>query len=48
MKFKKSPIIKAHYIQTLRKEEQNNFLAANDEPDHERHLFEEDRPYLRF
>ena len=41
-------MIEPHDIQTVPKEEQNALLVANNEPDHERHPFEEGSPYPRF
>ena len=41
-------MIKPHVIQTVPKEEQNTILAANNEPNHERQLFEEEIPYIYF
>ena len=48
MQFNIFPMIKPHDIQTALKVEENVLLAENNEPNYERHLFEEGRPYLCF
>ena len=48
MQFNIFTMIKPHDIQTAPKEEHNDLLDENDEPNNEHHPFEEVIPYLGF